>query len=124
MTFLANSGAVIIDLRKNGGGDPATVTPIASYPFGPPPRHLHDLYDRPRDETRQYWTLPYLAGKRLADKDVYVLTSSYTFSGGEEFAYDLKTQKRATIIGEITAGGAHPISQRRLHDHFLIFVPS
>lgn len=124
MAFLANSDAIIFDLRRNGGGDPATVTLIASYLFSPQPVHLNDIYDRPRDETQQYWTLPYLPGRRLTAEDVYVLTSNQTFSGGEEFAYDLKIQKRATIIGEITAGGAHPVSQRLLNEHFLIEVPS
>jgi C-terminal processing protease CtpA/Prc len=124
MNFLSNSGAVIIDLRKNGGGDPATVSLIASYLFGPQPVHLNDLYNRQRDQTQQYWTLPYVPGRKLAGKDVYVLTSSDTFSGGEEFTYDLKTQKRATIIGETTGGGAHPVSGRRINEHFIIGVPS
>ncbi len=61
-------------MRKNGGGDPAAVTLVASYFFGPQPVHLNDLYFRPRDETQQYWTLPYLPGKRFAAKDVCVLT--------------------------------------------------
>jgi C-terminal processing protease CtpA/Prc len=84
--------------------------------------HLNDLYNRQRDETRQYWTLPYVPGRKLAGKDVYVLTRSNTFSGGEEFIYDLKTQKRATIVGETTGGGAHPVSGRRINDDFIIGV--
>lgn len=124
MDFLSNSEALIIDLRKNGGGDPATVSLIASYLFGPQPVHLNDLYNRQRDETQQYWTLPYVPGRKITGKDVYVLTSSNTFSGGEEFTYDLKTQKRATIVGETTGGGAHPVSGRRINDHFIIGVPS
>ncbi|MDH4223659.1 MAG: S41 family peptidase, partial [candidate division Zixibacteria bacterium] len=35
------------------------------------------------------------------------LTSSYTFSGAEEFTYNLKNLKRGTIIGETTGGGAN-----------------
>jgi retinol-binding protein 3 len=54
---------------------------------------------------------------------VYVLTSRETFSGGEEFTYDLKIQKRATIVGETTGGGAHPVRGRRIDDHFMIGVP-
>jgi C-terminal processing protease CtpA/Prc len=42
--------------------------------------------------------------QRSMDKPVYVLTSHGTFSGGEEFTFDLKTQKRATIVGEATGG--------------------
>jgi C-terminal processing protease CtpA/Prc len=52
-----------------------------------------------------------------------VLTSSRTFSGAEEFSYNLKALKRATIIGETTGGGAHPVSDRRIDDHFTIGVP-
>jgi retinol-binding protein 3 len=124
MTFLANTDAVIIDMRQNGGGSPETVALVTTYLFGPQPVHLNDIYNRPSNTTRQFWTLPYVPGKRLAGKDVYVLTSSFTFSGGEEFAYNLKQLKRATIVGEVTGGGANPGGGRRLTDHFGINVPS
>jgi C-terminal processing protease CtpA/Prc len=52
-----------------------------------------------------------------------VLTAARTFSGAEEFSYDLKTQKRATIVGETTGGGAHPVSGHRIDEHFIIGVP-
>jgi C-terminal processing protease CtpA/Prc len=51
------------------------------------------------------------------------LTSKQTFSGAEEFTYNLKNLKRATIIGETTGGGAHPVSGHRIDDHFMIGVP-
>ena len=124
MNFLANSEAVIIDLRQNGGGDPAAVALISSYLFRPEPVHLNDLYWRPGNETHQWWTLPYVPGKRLAGKDVYVLTSRRTFSAAEEFTYNLKNLKRATIVGETTGGGAHPGGPRRINDHFFVNVPS
>jgi hypothetical protein len=125
MGFLANTDALIIDLRKNGGGTPSMVQLMCSYLFpGGQPVHLNDLYFRPRDETQQYWTLPYVPGKRYADKDVYVLTSAHTFSGAEEFTYNLKTLKRATIVGETTGGGANPGGSERVGEHFELFVPS
>ena len=122
MNFLAHVDALIFDMRENGGGDPKMVDMVASYVFKEP-THLNDLYYRKGDKTTQYWTLPYLPGPRLATQPVFVLTSNRTFSGGEEFCYDLKTQKRATLVGETTGGGAHPVSGHRIDDHFMIGVP-
>jgi retinol-binding protein 3 len=122
MGFVAHTDALIFDLRDNGGGQPAMVTLIASYLFDKP-THLNDLYDRHENSTTQYWTLPWLPGERMPTRPVFVLTSHYTFSGGEEFTYDLKTQKRATIVGEITGGGAHPVSGHLVADYFMIGVP-
>jgi C-terminal processing protease CtpA/Prc len=122
MNFLGNVDAIIFDLRQNGGGDPAMVALISTYLFDEP-THLNDLYNRKEDKTSQFWTLPYVPGKRLAGKPVFVLTSKRTFSGAEEFTYNLKNLKRATIIGETTGGGAHPVDGHRIDDHFMIGVP-
>jgi C-terminal processing protease CtpA/Prc len=122
MSFLSNTAALIIDLRQNGGGSPEAVSLMASYLFNRPVR-LNDIYDRPSNETRQFWTQPYVPGKRFVDKDVYVLTSSMTFSAAEDFTYGLKNLKRAIIVGEVTGGGAHPVGPRRLSDHFVVVVP-
>lgn len=125
MNFLANTDALIIDLRRNGGGEPAMVALISSYLFGPDPVHLNDLYSRPDNSTRQWWTLPYVPGKRYGDKkEVFVLTSKRTFSAAEEFTYNLQNLKRATIVGETTGGGAHPGGPRRINEHFGIWIPT
>jgi hypothetical protein len=122
MNFLGNVDAIIFDLRENGGGEPAMIALISTYLFGEP-THLNDLYDRKENSTTQYWTLPFVEGKRLTGKPVFVLTAHRTFSGAEEFSYNLKNLKRATIIGETTGGGAHPVSGHRIDDHFMIGVP-
>jgi len=122
MNFLANVDAIIFDLRENGGGDPKMIAFISTYLFSDA-THLNDLWERKGDVTHQYWTLPYVPGKRLDGKPAYVLTSKETFSGAEEFSYNLKNLKRATIIGETTGGGAHPVSGHRIDDHFRIGVP-
>ncbi|TFG81007.1 MAG: hypothetical protein E4H23_00545 [Chrysiogenales bacterium] len=75
------------------------------------------------EKTEQFWTLPYVPGSKLAETDLYVLTSRYTFSGAEEFTYNLKNMKRATIVGETTGGGAHPVRMEILNDNFGIGVP-
>jgi retinol-binding protein 3 len=122
MNFLAHVDALIIDLRDNGGGDPKMVAYISSHLFAEP-THLNNIYNRKEDKTTEYWTLRDVPGARLADKPVFALTSKRTFSGAEEFAYNLKNLKRATIIGETTGGGAHPVSGHRIDDHFMIGVP-
>jgi retinol-binding protein 3 len=124
MNFLANTDALIIDLRQNGGGAPSMVALLCSYLFSADPVHLNDLYFRPDDSTHQWWTLPYVPGKRYEGKPVYLLTSARTFSAAEEFTYNLKSLKRAAIVGETTGGGAHPGGMQRLDDHFGMFVPS
>jgi len=122
MGFLAHVDAIIFDMRENGGGDPKMVSLVCSYLFDKP-THLNDLYDRHEDKTTQYWTLSYIPGQRLPDKPAFVLTSTHTFSGAEEFTNDLKTQKRATVVGEVTGGGAHPVHGQGIDDHFVIGVP-
>jgi C-terminal processing protease CtpA/Prc len=123
MNFVANTDALIFDLRQNGGGDPAMVALICSYLFGDQPVHLNDLYWRKENKTDEFWTKASVAGRKYGARDVYVLTSSRTFSGAEEFSYNLKNLKRATVIGETTGGGAHPGGMVRLSDHFGAFVP-
>jgi Peptidase family S41/N-terminal domain of Peptidase_S41 in eukaryotic IRBP len=124
MNFLANTDILIVDLRKCRGGDPDMVALLSSYLFGEERVLLNSLYWRAEKVTDQYWTLPHVPGKRFGDKPVYVLISKDTFSGGEEFAYNLKTRQRATLIGETTKGGAHPGSLYRLHSHFEAFIPN
>jgi C-terminal processing protease CtpA/Prc len=125
MTLLASTDALIIDLRENGGGDPEMVALITSYLFGEEPVHLNDIYQRPTDSTTQFWTRSYVPGRRFgASKPVYVLTSSYTFSAAEEFTYNLKNLRRATIVGETTGGGAHPGDMVPLGAGFAMFVPT
>jgi hypothetical protein len=111
--LLAGTDALIVDLRRNGGGQPSSVQYLMSHFFAQgDERHLNDIYTRPTDSTQQYWTIPSVSVRYL--KPVYVLTSARTFSGGEECAYDFQTQKRATLVGEPTGGGANPV------DHFSI----
>jgi hypothetical protein len=108
MNFLAYTDAIIFDLRQNGGGEPSMIQLISSY-FFPEPVLLNTFYIRKSDSTQQFWTQACVQGPRMTDVDLYVLTSRYTFSGAEEFTYNLKNMERATIIGDTTGGGAHPI---------------
>lgn len=124
MTFLAHTQALIIDLRHNRGGSPGMVALLCSYLLPAYPAvHLNDVYWRPDDTTRQWWTVSHVPAPRYEHSPVYVLTSQGTFSAAEEFAYNLQVLKRAVVIGEHTSGGANPGQGHRLSDHFWMFVP-
>ncbi len=122
MNFLAYCDAIIVDLRQNGGGQPAQIQLISSY-FFPDPVHLNDLYTRATDSTENFWTLPYVPGAKPSGADLYILTSARTFSGAEEFSYNMKNLKRGTIIGEKTGGGAHPTRPMIVQKDFVLRVP-
>lgn len=123
MAFLANCDTLIIDLRQNGGGSPEMIRFLSSYLFDKP-THLNSFYDRSNNKTEEFWTMESVPGKRLGEKlPVFVLTSKYTFSGAEEFAYNLRNLERATIVGETTGGGAHPVTAMRINDTFSVMVP-
>jgi C-terminal processing protease CtpA/Prc len=85
-------------------------------------RHLNDMYDRRTGKTRKFWTETTVAQRY--DKPVYVLTSARTFSAGEECAYDFQTQKRATLVGETTGGGANPVSRFSVRHGILAAIPT
>lgn len=124
MTLLRDTDALVIDLRRCGGGDPESVMLFASYLFEKP-THLNDIYFREENHTEVRWTTESVAGPKYGEaRRVYLLTSADTFSGCEDFAYALKNAGRATLVGETTGGGAHAGSPHRLSAHFMLFVPS
>lgn len=122
LKFVANTNALIIDLRTNGGGSPEAVTLICSY-FFEKRIHINDTYSRPANATIEFWTIPDNTLSELTKMPLYILTSNKTFSAAEEFAYDLQCLKRATIIGETTGGGAHNTFERPAGNGFVIYIP-
>ena len=117
------SDALILDLRRNGGGSPGAVALLMShfFPLGDE-RHLNDIYTRSTNQTQQYWTTA--AASPRYSKPVYVLTSARTFSGGEECAYDFQTQKRAILVGQTTGGGANAGDRFSLGHGLVINIPT
>jgi len=114
MASLNNAAALIVDLRDNGGGFGETALQIAGYLFDRP-TYLYDPRANSPVPTR---TASPIAGNKLVDKPVYVLTSSRTQSAAEYFVYNLKMLKRATVVGETTAGHQHSGAFHRINDHF------
>ena len=109
MNFLANSNAVILDLRGNGGGNASMIRYLCGYLF-PESTHLINWDIRARGLTRQSYSADAVPGSRLLTQPVYVLTSSRTFSAAEEFSFDLRNLERATLVGETTGGGGHTVA--------------
>jgi hypothetical protein len=122
MNRLTGTDALIIDLRRCRGGASRTITLLMSY-FFDKSIHLGNFYDRLTGSTDESWSLADVPGRRYGQKDVYILTSKFTFSAAEDISYTLKNLNRATIVGETTGGGAHPVMGRRLNDHFFVMVP-
>jgi hypothetical protein len=125
MSAAADASAIIIDVRRNGGGMPEPVALVSSYLFGSEAVHLGSIHWRPSDKTVDFFTDPHVSGAKFGpDKPVYILTSANTFSAAEAFAYDLQARKRAVVVGETTGGGAHPGDMVALPQGFMVFVPS
>ena len=109
MNFLANSNAVILDLRTNGGGSASMIRFLAGYFFAEKV-HLINWEIRAENLTQQSYSADYVPGKRLLDQPVYILTSDRTFSAAEEFTFDLRNLERATVVGDTTGGGGHTVA--------------
>jgi hypothetical protein len=121
MSFLGNADAIIVDVRNCHGGSAFMMPLFAGYFFSRP-THLFDMEFRGDDVTEHFWTLPYIPGKRLAGLPMYILTSAYTFSGAEGFAYRFQVLERATIVGETTGGGANAGGALDIAPFFRVFM--
>lgn len=109
MNFLANADALIIDLRRNGGGSASMIQLLTGYLL-PEQEHLINWYVRAKNETVQSWSQAYVPGRRMPDVPVYILTSRRTFSAAEEFTFDMKNLERATVVGDTTGGGGNTVA--------------
>ncbi len=122
MNYIANTDALIVDVRKNSGSMDINAIPfLCSYLFDKPVP-MGDIFSRETNETRQLWTYAQVPGRKYTDKPVYLLTSPKTASGGEAFVGHLKRLKRATLVGETTAGATMPGMSHRINEHFSIWI--
>lgn len=120
LRFLANSDAVIIDLRGNGGGYPDMGLFLASH-FFERPTHYANVYRREGDRTDQQWT-SFVPGPRLARQELVIVIGRDSFSGAESLAYNLQALGRATLVGERTRGGATGCNTLRVNERFQVTV--
>jgi C-terminal processing protease CtpA/Prc len=124
LSTLANFDAIILDLRRNSGGNTPMAAFIATY-FFDTRVHLTNIYWRDTNETNQFWTTTFVPGRRAAAQPLYLLTSASTFSAAEDFCYSLQNLKRALVVGETTGGGAHSSrGPQRLTPSFTAIIPA
>lgn len=123
MKLMSRTDAIIIDLSKNGGGSPNMVQYLCSYFFNQK-LLLNSLYWREGNTTEEFWTLDDVGGQKMQDIPLFIMTSERTFSGAEEFSYNMQTQKRATLVGQTTGGGANPGRSMRINDNLSVFIPT
>jgi len=124
MNMCAYSKYVILDVRHNPGGTGQMGRFLASYFYNPGREqfYLNGFYkDRKRDE--QEWTYAYTPGKHMPDAKVYILTGRGTGSASEGFAYAMQKLKRATIVGDTSAGAGIAGGNVALKNNLVAFVP-
>jgi catechol 2,3-dioxygenase-like lactoylglutathione lyase family enzyme len=127
MAALRDTRALIIDARRHGGGTPVSETYLASYFVEAGRRVAVNKFITRNAGTEtfrieEFFTSP--TPFSYAGKPVIVLTSGSTFSGGEAIAYDLRALGLARVVGETTAGGAHPGGMMPVGAGFAMFLPS
>jgi hypothetical protein len=126
MLALKGSRALIIDDRRNGGGSPDAVDYLVSFLVPPNrPMEINDIVAR-EPKTNNFKRQRFSSQPTpvsFTKIPVYVLTSKNTFSGGEEFAYDVQTHRLGKIVGEITGGGANPTGPVDLGHGLVASIP-
>jgi len=133
---LSGAQALIIDLRRNGGGGEAALRRLMGH-LAPTPMALEEIHMRRcapdpadpegcvQDGNRdvQVRHADAVSAPLFATGPVYVLTSGGTFSAAEAVAYALQAEGRATVIGETTGGGANPSMAMDLGAWFTVIMP-
>lgn len=119
--MLADTGALIIDVRDAPGGEPAGVANVIGHLVDRPTPTVHVLDPAGPPEGSTIVARPRTPG--FIGRPVFVLIDKGTASGAEEFAYDLQAMGRATLVGQSTWGGATPGGYRPLAEGFVAFIP-
>jgi len=120
--LLRGARGVVLDLRRNRGGDLGTVTLVLDWLLGGEPTHVCDVIYR--DRTRQWWTTGRLAELALPrETPVSVLVGERTFSSGEGLAYHLQCRRRARVVGQRTPGAADHITPVNISGHVRALLP-
>jgi hypothetical protein len=120
---LGRADALVLDLRSNGGGSPATAALVMSYMLDERGAALFEIVSRSGEVQRYATEAAELPGRDGA-RPLYVLTSAQTFSGGEGLAFLLQERRRGEVVGETTPGAANPGRPYPVSSGFDVIVPN
>ena len=126
MNFFSDCNALIIDLRRNGGGWDDMVTFLASYFINDNDDIIFSITSSTLDSS-YFASKPYvyLPGKKLTDIPLVILTSNSTASAAEAFTNIMKHfSKHASVIGETTAGAENPVDDVILFGDYILRIPT
>lgn len=123
MNLLASSKVIILDLRRNGGGNSRILPLFLGYFLGPESIYFATQNERWQHSSEKLSTRSDVEGARHFDKPLYILTSGTTFSLAEHVTYHLKAFNRATVVGERTYGGGKAFDPVVVNDDFYLRIP-
>lgn len=121
MRFLSGGDAVIIDLRRNGGGSPEAVQYIISH-FLPAGRPLMSFYMNGNPTPDRTETLAEVPAGRMIGKPLYVLTSGGSASAAEEFIGHVGGYRVGELVGENSAGAGFRNELLPIQGRFVLSV--
>ncbi|MBU8977630.1 MULTISPECIES: S41 family peptidase [unclassified Lysobacter] len=119
LATLSGTGVNVIDLRGNRGGSPSMVGYLASA-FVEPDADVYNAFHTRTDTFSEAPLHPYAHPRTRVP--VYVLIDGGTASAAEAFTYTLQSARRATVIGERSAGAANPGGEVDVGAGFRVFV--
>jgi carboxyl-terminal processing protease len=115
-----NSRGIVIDLRRNGGGDLSVLLPIASYFFDKKTLFAKDSTrsGKPLSEFAGIFKLPlelYVGkpGDQIYSGPVVILVDARSASSSEVFAAGMQDSQRAKIVGSQSCGCVLGIAKPR-----------
>lgn len=143
----ATDNALIIDCRYNGGGGIRQMNAMLPFlyahettlvrfettegavksqhgtPFDGEQFVRSSKTTLPGIVAQEHFVVPQRNETRLFDKPIYYLISNRTASAAEHLALALKRTKRATLVGEVTAGANHFGDYKPIGSGLAVFLP-
>lgn len=117
--FIANTKALILDLRDNGGGG-SEIGPVLESLFLPKNVKLLEFKSR-TGEVNTSTTVSWLTRKRYTNP-LFIIINRKTGSAAEALTFALQANKRAMVVGQPSGGAANMNSWYVVNDEVFVSV--